>query len=56
MSLQRLAGVSRAQLQIEAVQRAHLHALLGPWLAALLTSASQYAGISKSIRPELLTT
>jgi primosomal protein N' (replication factor Y) len=35
MSLQRLAGVSRAQLLIEADQRAQLHALLGIWLAAL---------------------
>ncbi len=35
MSLQRLAGVSRAQLLIEADQRAHLHALLNLWLAAL---------------------
>ncbi len=35
MSLQRLAGVSRAQLLIEADQRTPLHALLGPWLAAL---------------------
>ena len=35
MSLQRLAGVSRAQLLIEADQRAQLHALLGTWLAAL---------------------
>ena len=35
MSLQRLAGVSRAQLLIEADQRAQLHTLLGAWLAAL---------------------
>ena len=35
MSLQRLAGVSRAQLLIEADQRAQLHALLNVWLAAL---------------------
>lgn len=35
MSLQRLAGVSRAQLLIEADQRTQLHALLGAWLAAL---------------------
>ena len=35
MSLQRLAGVSRAQLLIEADQRAQLHALLSAWLAAL---------------------
>jgi primosomal protein N' (replication factor Y) len=35
MSLQRLAGVSRAQLLIEADQRTHLHALLGGWLTAL---------------------
>ena len=35
MSLQRLAGVSRAQLLIEADQRAQLHALLGVWLKAL---------------------
>ena len=35
MSLQRLAGVSRAQLLIEADQRAPLHALLGGWLKAL---------------------
>ena len=35
MSLQRLAGVSRAQLLIEADQRAQLHALLGGWLTAL---------------------
>jgi primosomal protein N' (replication factor Y) len=35
MSLQRLAGVSRAQLLIEADQRTQLHALLGGWLTAL---------------------
>ena len=35
MSLQRLAGVSRAQLLIEADQRAQLHGLLGAWLTAL---------------------
>ncbi|MEO8186183.1 MAG: primosomal protein N' [Burkholderiaceae bacterium] len=35
MSLQRLAGVSRAQLLIEADQRTPLHTLLGAWLAAL---------------------
>ena len=35
MSLQRLAGVSRAQLLIEADQRPQLHALLGVWLTAL---------------------
>jgi primosomal protein N' (replication factor Y) len=35
MSLQRLAGVSRAQLLIEADQRTQLHALLSAWLAAL---------------------
>jgi primosomal protein N' (replication factor Y) len=35
MALQRLAGVSRAQLLIEADQRTRLHALLGGWLAAL---------------------
>ncbi|MGZ9075837.1 MAG: primosomal protein N' [Burkholderiaceae bacterium] len=35
MSLQRLAGVSRAQLLIEADQRAQLHALLNVWLATL---------------------
>ena len=35
MSLQRLAGVSRAQLLIEADQRTQLHTLLGAWLAAL---------------------
>ena len=35
MSLQRLAGVSRAQLLIEADQRTQLHTLLGGWLTAL---------------------
>ncbi|HYM47010.1 MAG TPA: primosomal protein N' [Burkholderiaceae bacterium] len=35
MTLQRLAGVARAQLLIEADQRTHLHALLGAWLTAL---------------------
>ncbi len=35
MALQRLAGVSRAQLLIEADQRTHLHAWLGAWLATL---------------------
>ncbi len=35
MSLQRLAGVSRAQLLIEADHRAQLHTLLGAWLAAV---------------------
>jgi primosomal protein N' (replication factor Y) len=35
MSLQRLAGVSRAQLLIEADQRMQLHALLDTWLAVL---------------------
>ena len=35
MSLQRVAGVSRAQLLIEADQRTQLHTLLGAWLAAL---------------------
>jgi len=35
MSLQRLAGVSRAQLLIEADHRTQLHTLLSPWLAAL---------------------
>ena len=35
MSLQRLAGVSRAQLLIEADQRTQLHTVLGAWLAAL---------------------
>jgi primosomal protein N' (replication factor Y) len=35
MSLQRLAGVSRAQLLIEADQRTQLHTLLSAWLAAL---------------------
>ena len=35
MSLQRLAGVSRAQLLIEADHRAQLHTLLSGWLAAL---------------------
>ena len=35
MSLQRLAGVSRAQLLIEADHRAQLHTLLSGWLTAL---------------------
>ena len=35
MSMQRLAGVSRAQLLIEGDQRAPLHALLNVWLATL---------------------
>lgn len=35
MSLQRLAGVSRAQLLIEADHRSQLHALLGSWLTLL---------------------
>lgn len=35
MTLQRLAGVARAQLLIEADQRTHLHALLAAWLAEL---------------------
>ncbi len=35
MSLQRLAGVSRAQLLVEADQRTQLHALLNVWLSAL---------------------
>ena len=35
MSLQRLAGVSRAQLLIEADHRTQLHALLSGWLALL---------------------
>ena len=35
MSLQRIAGVSRAQLLVEAEQRTQLHALLGAWLTAL---------------------
>ena len=51
MSLQRLAGVSRAQLLIEADQRAQLHTLLGGWLAALREKRTQHCdGISKSIR------
>lgn len=35
MALQRLAGVSRAQLLIEADHRPHLHTFLTPWLARL---------------------
>ena len=35
MPLQRLAGVSRAQLLVEADQRSQLHAFLGAWLATL---------------------
>jgi len=35
MALQRVAGVTRAQLLVEADQRSHLKALLGPWLAGL---------------------
>jgi primosomal protein N' (replication factor Y) len=35
MALQRLAGVARAQLLIEADRRADLHALLSPWLDTL---------------------
>ena len=35
MALQRVAGVTRAQLLIEADQRAQLKALLGPWLTEL---------------------
>ncbi len=35
MTLQRRAGFARAQLLIEADQRAQLHALLAGWLAAL---------------------
>jgi len=35
MTLQRVAGVARAQLLIEADQRPQLHAFLRPWLATL---------------------
>jgi len=35
MTLQRLAGVARAQLLVEADQRRHLHALLATWLGQL---------------------
>jgi primosomal protein N' (replication factor Y) len=41
MSLQRLAGVSRAQLLIEGDHRAQLHALLGAWLTALRNKRSR---------------
>ena len=43
MSLQRLAGVSRAQLLIEADQRTQLHTLLSGWLAALREKRTRIA-------------